>query len=168
MYRVPHLPGCPPFNIPFYDRQTGKAKKCIGCYDRVEAGMKPACVTACPSNALISGTEEEVISEGERRVARYAERLGHEYILYGKERINRIVGRLGWVSIATKEDAQHYDLFANPAKATMIARDVFKIGGAVGTAGVVAGAALHGLYLLAKRKDHVKAAEKQTEEVSNE
>jgi len=75
---------------------------------------------------------------------------------------------LGWVSIAAREDAKHYDLFANPAKATMIARDVFKIGGAVGTAGVVAGAALHGLYLFAKRKDHVKAAVKQTKEVSDE
>ena len=55
-----------PFNIPFYDKQTGKAGKCIGCYDRVEAGMKPACVSACPSEALISGPEDEVIAEGAR------------------------------------------------------------------------------------------------------
>lgn len=157
-----------PFNIPNYDKQTGKARKCIGCYDRVEAGMKPACVSACPSKALISGPEDEVIAEGERRIAQYAKRLGRDYVFYGKDKVNRVVGRLGWVSIAAREDAKHYDLFANPAKATMIARDVFKIGGAVGTAGVVAGAALHGLYLFAKRKDHVKAAEKQTEEVSDE
>ena len=130
--------------------------------------MKPACVTACPSKALISGPENIVLSEGERRISNYANRLGRDYVLYGKDKINRVVGRLGWVSIAAREDAKHYDLFANPAKATMIARDVFKIGGAVGTAGAVAGAALHGLYLFAKRKDHVKAAVKQTEEVSDE
>ena len=130
--------------------------------------MTPACVSACPSKALISGPEDEVITEGERRVARYAERLGHDYVLYGKNKINRVVGRLGWVSIAASEDTKHYDLFANPVKATMIARDVFKIGGAIGTAGVVAGAALHGLYLFTKRKDQVKSAEKQTEEVSDE
>ena len=157
-----------PFNIPIYDKQTGKAGKCIGCYDRVEAGMQPACVSACPSKSLISGPENDVIAEGQRRVAQYAERLGHEYILYGKDKINRVVGRLGWVSIAAREDAQHYDLLANPAKATMIARDLFKIGGAVGTAGVVAGAALHGMYLFTKRKDHVNAAEKKTEEVPND
>ena len=157
-----------PFNIPFYDKQTGKAKKCIGCYDRVEAGMEPACVSTCPSKALISGPEDEVIAEGERRVAQYAERLGREYVLYGKDKINRVVGRLGWMSIAAREDAEHYDLFANPAKVTMIGRDVFKIGGAVGTVGAIAGAALHGLYLFAKRKDQVKAAEKKTEEVSDE
>ncbi len=157
-----------PFNIPNYDKQTGKAKKCIGCYDRVEAGMEPACVSTCPSKALISGPEDEVIAEGERRVTQYAERLGREHILYGKDKINRVVGRLGWVSIAAREDAEHYDLFANPAKVTMIGRDVAKIGGAVGTAGAVAGAALHGLYLFAKRKDQVKAAEKKTGEVSDE
>ena len=89
-------------------------------------------------------------------------------MFYGKDKINRVVGRLGWVSIAAKEDAKHYDLFANPAKVTMIGRDVFKIGGAVGTAGVVAGVALHGLYLFTKRKENVKAAAKQTEEVSDE
>ena len=130
--------------------------------------MKPACVTACPSMALISGPEDEIIAEGERRVAQYAQRLGHDYVLYGKDKINRWVGRLGWVSISAREDAKHYDLFANPAKATMIARDVFKIGGAVGTAGVVAGAALHGLYLFSKRKDQVKAAAEQTKEESDE
>ncbi len=47
-------------------------------------------------------------------------------------------------------------------------RDVLRIGGAVGTAGAVAGAVLHGLYLFARRKDHVKAAEKKTEEASDE
>jgi len=157
-----------PFNIPKFDKQTGKAGKCIGCYDRVEAGMKPACVSACPSQALISGPEDIVLAEGERRISSYANRLGREFVLYGKDKINRVVGKLGWVSIAAKEDAEHYDLFAKPAKATMVARDVVKVGGAVGVAGVVAGAALHTLYLVTKRKNHVKAAETQTEDVSDE
>jgi hypothetical protein len=72
------------------------------------------------------------------------------------------------VSIAAREDAKHYDLFEYPAKATMIARDAFKISGAVGAAGVVAGAALHGLYLFARRKDQVKAAKHDAKENSHE
>jgi formate dehydrogenase iron-sulfur subunit len=144
-----------PFNIPIYDHQTGKARKCIGCYDRVEAGMTPVCVSACPSQALISGPEDSVLSAGERRIATYAKRLGRDYVIYGKDKINRLLGRLGWVTIAAKEDAKHYDLPANPAKATMIARDVFKIGGAIGAVGVLAGTALHGLYIFTKRKDRV-------------
>jgi formate dehydrogenase iron-sulfur subunit len=157
-----------PFDIPIYDQQTGKARKCIGCYDRVEAGLKPVCVSACPSQALISGPEDIVLSEGERRVATYTKRLGRDYILYGKDKINRVVGRLGWVSIAAQEDVKQYDLPANPAKATMIARDVFKIGGAIGVGGVLAGAALHGLYLFTKRKDRLKAPEVDVKEGSDE
>lgn len=151
-----------PFDIPIYDNQTGKARKCIGCYDRVESGMQPACVVACPSRALISGTEEEVLAEGMRRVAVYEKRLNRDFVLYGKDKVNDVVGRLGWVSIAPKEYAEHYDLFAKPAKATMIARDGIKCLGALGAAGVLAGAALHGVYVLARRKEHVKAAEHET------
>ena len=66
-----------------------------------------------------------MLSEGERRVAAYAKRLGRDDVLDGKDRINNVVGRLGWVSIAATEDAKHYDLPANPAKATMIGRDIF-------------------------------------------
>ena len=84
-----------PYDVPIYDNQTGKARKCIGCYDRVESGMQPACVSACPTRALISGPEGEVLSEGERRVATYAKRLGRDYLLYGKDSVNRVVGGFG-------------------------------------------------------------------------
>jgi hypothetical protein len=109
-----------------------------------------------------------VLAEGEDRIAIYSKRLGRDYAIYGKDKINRVVGRLGWVSIAAREDGEYYDLFASPAKATMIARDGLKIGGAVGAACVLAGAALHGLYLFAKRKDHVKATEQETKEGGDE
>jgi Fe-S-cluster-containing dehydrogenase component len=38
--------------IQLRDEQSGKAKKCIGCYDRVESGLEPACVSACIVGAL--------------------------------------------------------------------------------------------------------------------
>lgn len=157
-----------PFNIPIYDNQTGKARKCIGCYDRVEAGMEPVCVSACPSKALISGPEDDVLAEGERRVSNYAKRLGHDYVLYGKEKINGVVGRLGWVSIAAREDARHYDLFAKPGKATMIGRDVFKIIGTVGFGGALLGAAIHGFYLFINRKNQINAETHDSKEDVNE
>lgn len=157
-----------PFDVPIYDVQSGKAKKCIGCYDRVESGLQPACVSACMTKALFSGSADEVIAEGEHRVAQYSERLGREYILYGKDRVNSAVGRLGWVTLVAKEDAPYYLLPENPSKPAMRARNAVKVAGAVGTVGVVAGVALHGLYLLGARKDKVKAAEKQTKEVSDE
>ena len=157
-----------PFDVPFYDPQSGTSKKCIGCYDRTESGLQPACVTACMTQALISGPEDAVIEEGERRIAQYTERLGGEYIFYGKDEVNSTVGRLGWVTIAPKADAPYYLLPDNPYKAGMRVRSAAKVAGAVGVAGVLAGAALHGLHLLGARKDRVKAAEEKTEEGSDE
>lgn len=130
--------------------------------------MSPACVSSCPSRALVSGPEDEVLAEGRRRIETYTKRLGREFILYGADTVNSVVGRLGWVSIASREDAEHYDLPAKPGKATMMARDLVKVGGVVGAAGVVAGAALHALYLFSKRKEQVSSAEHETKEVGDE
>ena len=39
------------------------AVKCDRCPDRVNAGLRPACVEACPTHALEYGEEEELVSE---------------------------------------------------------------------------------------------------------
>lgn len=40
-----------PFGVPSF-AANGKMIKCDGCYVRVQCGMLPACVRACPTNAL--------------------------------------------------------------------------------------------------------------------
>ena len=40
-----------PYGVPAFG-QDGKMIKCDGCYVRVQNGMKPACVRACPTQAL--------------------------------------------------------------------------------------------------------------------
>lgn len=48
-----------PFDVPRFDRE-GKIVKCDGCYGRVEAGLKPACVKVCNTGALqLGGNNEE-------------------------------------------------------------------------------------------------------------
>ncbi len=59
-----------PYDVPRYDPETKTVKKCTFCFDRQEAGKKPACVTACLSGALFFGTRKEVIAEGKKRVAK--------------------------------------------------------------------------------------------------
>ena len=44
--------GACPWNIPQMNPDTNKAIKCDYCMDRVDAGMKPACVTKCTTHAL--------------------------------------------------------------------------------------------------------------------
>lgn len=46
-----------------------KSTKCNHCVDRVEAGMKPACVTTCPSGALEFGDREAMIQKANARLA---------------------------------------------------------------------------------------------------
>ncbi len=47
-----------PYNAPQLDPVQGKVSKCNMCVDRLEVGLKPACVSACLGNALNFGVIE--------------------------------------------------------------------------------------------------------------
>jgi formate dehydrogenase iron-sulfur subunit len=57
-----------PFDIP---RQApdGQLRKCVMCYDRVHNGELPACVKACPTDALTFGDRDEMLAAADARVA---------------------------------------------------------------------------------------------------
>ena len=52
--------GCP-FDVPRLSSSTGKVYKCTLCSDRVEVGLEPACIKACPTNCLHFGTREQLV-----------------------------------------------------------------------------------------------------------
>lgn len=41
-----------PYGAPRYNKVLGKAEKCGMCYERIEAGLLPACVQGCVTQAL--------------------------------------------------------------------------------------------------------------------
>ncbi len=49
-----------PYNAPQLDPIKGQVSKCNMCVDRLETGLKPACVSACVGNALDFGVIENV------------------------------------------------------------------------------------------------------------
>jgi DMSO reductase iron-sulfur subunit len=49
-----------PYNAPQLDPVKGQVSKCNMCVDRLEVGLKPACVSACVGNALDFGVIEQV------------------------------------------------------------------------------------------------------------
>ena len=49
-----------PYNAPQLDPAAGHVSKCNMCVDRLEVGLKPACVAACLGNALDFGVIEEI------------------------------------------------------------------------------------------------------------
>ncbi|OJA02967.1 4Fe-4S dicluster domain-containing protein, partial [Bathymodiolus thermophilus thioautotrophic gill symbiont] len=49
-----------PYNAPQLDPVEGVVSKCNMCVDRLEVGLKPACVAACLGNALDFGVIDNV------------------------------------------------------------------------------------------------------------
>jgi formate dehydrogenase beta subunit/formate dehydrogenase gamma subunit len=60
------MTGCP-FNIPKFDPVSKRVFKCTMCSDRVENGLGPACVKACPTGCLEFGTKKEMSLRAEHR-----------------------------------------------------------------------------------------------------
>ncbi|MFG1359611.1 formate dehydrogenase subunit beta [Xanthobacter pseudotagetidis] len=59
--------GCP-FNIPRISKVDNKAYKCTLCSDRVAVGQGPACQKACPTQAIVFGTKEEMKGWADGRI----------------------------------------------------------------------------------------------------
>jgi Fe-S-cluster-containing dehydrogenase component len=49
-----------PWGAPQWNQELGKVVKCDYCKDRVDMGLKPACVTVCTSHCLSFGIAEEL------------------------------------------------------------------------------------------------------------
>jgi len=49
-----------PYNAPQLDTEKGHVQKCNMCVDRLEVGLKPACVSACLASALDFGVIETI------------------------------------------------------------------------------------------------------------
>lgn len=61
------IKGCP-FNIPRISRVDNTAYKCTLCSDRIAVGQGPACAKACPTQAIVFGTKEEMKGWAEGRI----------------------------------------------------------------------------------------------------
>lgn len=90
-----------PFQIPRYDDSgKGKIAKCHFCFDRVRAGLAPACAKTCPTEAIKFGKRDELIL--------LAKKKGYPFI-YGEKEL----GGLG-VIFALKEPPSVYKLSERP------------------------------------------------------
>jgi formate dehydrogenase iron-sulfur subunit len=58
-----------PYNIPRRDSATGLVSKCTMCLDRVENGLLPACVKACPTGTMNFGGRSAMLAMANKRLA---------------------------------------------------------------------------------------------------
>jgi formate dehydrogenase iron-sulfur subunit len=61
------IKGCP-FNIPRISKVDQKAYKCTLCSDRVAVGQGPACQKACPTQAIVFGTKDDMKKWADKRI----------------------------------------------------------------------------------------------------
>ena len=76
-----------PFDVPKfeYEKAIPEIKKCDLCWDRLKKGMIPACVEACPQEALIFGKRRDLIHEAKTRIYKDPDRYYHH--IYGENEV---------------------------------------------------------------------------------
>jgi Fe-S-cluster-containing dehydrogenase component len=68
-----------PWGVPQWNPETGKVVKCDYCKDRVDRGLKPACVTKCTAHALHFVSPEEASRLKRERFAKEIAEFGTGY-----------------------------------------------------------------------------------------
>ncbi len=99
--------GCP-FDVPRFHQTTGKMAKCTLCVDRVEVGLEPACIKACPTGCLQFGTKDDMVVLGEQRVVQLKANGFSNAMLYNPQG----VGGTGVVTVLAHGD--HPDWYGLP------------------------------------------------------
>lgn len=134
-----------PFRVPKFEWDTPLPliRKCNFCADRQAEGLEPACVKACPTDALVYGDRETLVAEAHARIAA---RPG-KYVdyVYGEHE----VGGTSWMYISPV-------LFEKLGFPTVSTEPVTTASetAMIATPGVIVGAAaiLSGIYWITKRR----------------
>lgn len=86
-----------PFDMPKfeYDEWNPDIQKCTMCYGRLLEGKRPACVEACPADALMFGQKRELMEIARVRIYNHPRQYVHH--IYGEHE----VGGTGWLYLAS-------------------------------------------------------------------
>ncbi|HEX5400743.1 MAG TPA: 4Fe-4S dicluster domain-containing protein [Pseudonocardiaceae bacterium] len=85
------IPACP-YGVIDQREDDGRAWKCTLCYDRLGAGMTPACAQACPTESIQFGELTELRRRADERLATLHERGVAEARLYGHDENDGVGG----------------------------------------------------------------------------
>ena len=145
-----------PFEIPTYEYDSAfnpRVRKCTMCHPRIEKGLLPGCVEACPTEALTYGKREDLLRIGRERIRKFPERYVDH--IYGEKEM----GGTSWLHLSPvpfKDIGMREDLGTTPApKLTSGALSVVPM--VVGLWPVLLG----GVYAINKRREKIEKQEKE-------
>jgi Fe-S-cluster-containing dehydrogenase component len=85
-----------PFDVPKFEYHSAnpKIQKCNLCWERLNEGQEPACVTNCPMKALTFGRRNDLLREARQRMYQEPDRYVDH--IYGEHE----VGGTSWLYLA--------------------------------------------------------------------
>jgi formate dehydrogenase iron-sulfur subunit len=104
------IPACP-FGVIGINPVSNTAQKCTLCYDRMRAGMEPACSKACPTDSIQFGTITDLRRRADARVGQLHREGEQRAYLYGAD--ERMLGGLNAFFLLV-DRPQVYGLPADP------------------------------------------------------
>jgi len=145
-----------PFDIPAYEYDnpfTPEVTKCTLCQPRIEKGLVPGCVEACPKEALTFGTRDGLLEIARQRIKDFPEKYVNH--IYGEYEM----GGCNWLYISPVPFAaldMREDLGITPAPQLT--------GGALAAVPVVVSlwiVFINGIHAISKRKEQLAEEEKK-------
>lgn len=135
-----------PFGVIGINPASNTAEKCTLCYDRLQAGLEPACAQACPTDSIQFGPIEELKRKAQARLAQLRAMGETRARLYGAD--ETILGGLNSFYLLVDEP-EVYGLPRNPKLPT---RNL-TLSSLVSTAGALVMAVLAVVTLRKRRLD---------------
>jgi formate dehydrogenase iron-sulfur subunit len=133
------IPACP-FGVIDQRKGDGRAWKCTLCYDRLGAGMEPACAKACPTDSIQFGPLDELRERAAARVADLHEAGMTDARLYGESPDDGVGGDGAFFLLL--DEPEVYGLPPDPVVTTRDLPAMWKhVGAAAATLAAVAVAA---------------------------
>ncbi len=122
------VPACP-FGVIDRREDDGRAFKCTLCYDRLGAGLEPACAKACPTDSIQFGPLETLRERADQRLATLHAAGEDRARLYG-ERPDDGIGGAGAIFLLLDEP----EVYGLPPDPVVTTRDLPAMWRAVGLA----------------------------------
>ena len=120
------ISGCP-FNIPRLRKADSRVYKCTLCSDRIAVGLEPACIKACPTQALSFGAKEDMLALAQSRLADLNERGFAKAAVYNPEGVS---GTHVFFVLPHGDQPEAYGLPKNPSISPVVR--LWRSGGARG------------------------------------
>ena len=136
--------GCP-FDVPRFDSETRVVEKCTFCAERMAEGLEPACVQACPTDALVMDEREKILEKVDNEVAEGA-------YVYGKDE----VGGTSWIYLSDVPFSQLGFPAHGPEPQRAFTTDLLS---KFAVTGIIGGAMLYGIKRFSDRRKKVEEGE---------